>query len=118
MKPVDSEMGEIIIQILLDYGIDPDGDSDYAKHIKWEETTDSLWEGLKCWNLDSVASLVAFFFILEEDEKRKYLAPTPQPHQREEEEFAKGPLSILYNAVKNNTAVRCNFHWNNRLGSY
>lgn len=87
MKPVDSEMGEIIIQILLDYGIDPDGDSDYAKHIKWEETTDSLWEGLKCWNLDSVASLVAFFFILEENEKRKYLAPTPQPHQREEEEF-------------------------------
>lgn len=34
-----------------------------------------------------------------------YRNPDTTTERNEEEEFAKGPLSILYNAVKNNTQV-------------
>ena len=38
--------------------------------------------------------------------------------KNEEEEFAKGPLSILYQAVKNNTAVIDTVRVFNFIGSY
>ena len=47
-----------------------------------------------------------------------YRNPEGVVEKNEEEEFAKGPLSILYQAVKNNTAVN-NFECMcNLLGSH
>ena len=88
MRPVQSEMKEIIRQILQDYGIDPDGYNEYAEKINTDSCQfNPIWEGVTNWNLESVSYLVQFLFVLEKNCKRVTEMPPVAPHQMTDDDF-------------------------------